>query len=241
MWVRATLPEDAYEKCNGRLFISITVFNEMGMPQNKIISEYTSNDDLYECCQASSTIPFVSERHGLRRFRGQLVADGSLTNDLPIFQDRKRRQLVFQLGALDYSLKHIITCSDDCIEVLVLRGALLMLQFLEGNNNTKVITWLDKNEVEFPDELLDRNAVTKVTRNDLVSGVYSSVVDNKYLFLVVCVVLRNIFGSNKYKLVPTELWMGKVAPAVFTGIKAAVVRSWETVWKVMANAYAPQK
>ena len=82
-----------------------------GIPQNKIISEFYSNDDLYECCKASATIPFITERYGLRRFRGELVADGSFTNDLPVFKDQKRRQLVFDLGELEYSVTRRMTAS----------------------------------------------------------------------------------------------------------------------------------
>ena len=54
----------------------------------------------------------------MRRFRGELVADGSITNDLPVFKDNKRRQLVFQLSEVDYSVSRSLTCTDDCIEVL---------------------------------------------------------------------------------------------------------------------------
>lgn len=59
------LPEDAYKRCCGRLFISISIVTLFGL-KNRIISEYTSNDDLFEACCASSTIPFITERHGLR-------------------------------------------------------------------------------------------------------------------------------------------------------------------------------
>ena len=99
------LPEDAYKKCCGRLYISISFFNSWGMIENGIISDFTSNDDLIEACCASSTIPFVTERYGLRRFRGRLVADGSFTNDLPVFKDNIRRQLVFRLNEVDYSYR----------------------------------------------------------------------------------------------------------------------------------------
>lgn len=37
---------------------------------------------------------------------------------------------------------------DECIEVLVLRGALLTAQFLQGAKPTGVITWLNKDEGE---------------------------------------------------------------------------------------------
>ena len=55
------LPEDAYLQCTGRLFISITVVSLTGF-KNRLVSEFTSNQDLFEACLASSTIPFVSQK-----------------------------------------------------------------------------------------------------------------------------------------------------------------------------------
>ena len=146
------------------------------MLENMIVSQFESNDDLYDggCCAvlccvwkgravsqclganhlslsisvclwsaaccASSTIPGISERvgglgsgrWGLRRYKGHLCMDGGVTNNCPVFRDHIRRQLVFRLGELDYSAYRSLSPTDDCIEVLVIRGAMLMAQFLEG-------------------------------------------------------------------------------------------------------------
>lgn len=59
--MKEMLPENAYELCNGRLHISITFLTGWGA-ENKMISEFTSNDDLFQACLASSTIPFITER-----------------------------------------------------------------------------------------------------------------------------------------------------------------------------------
>lgn len=59
--MKEMLPENAYQLCTGRLFVSITFLTGWGF-ENKIISEFTSNEDLFQACLASSTIPYVTER-----------------------------------------------------------------------------------------------------------------------------------------------------------------------------------
>jgi predicted acylesterase/phospholipase RssA len=88
------LPSDAYIKCSGKVFISITTVTVRGL-KNKIVSEFTSNEDLIAACMASSTIPFVSTKHLVTRFRGEVVLDGGCTNNLPVFTDAPpgRRQV----------------------------------------------------------------------------------------------------------------------------------------------------
>jgi hypothetical protein len=48
-------------------------------------------------------------------------------------------RLLKTLCELDYSVYRSMSHSDDCIEVLVIRGAMLMSQFLEGNQITTAI------------------------------------------------------------------------------------------------------
>jgi predicted acylesterase/phospholipase RssA len=100
MWplVSAQLAEDAYKGCCGRLYISITVVRSWGRLENLVVSEFLSNEDLFEACLASSTIPYITERGGYRLFRGMKVIDGGLTNNTPVFRDGIRRQLVFRLS-----------------------------------------------------------------------------------------------------------------------------------------------
>jgi predicted acylesterase/phospholipase RssA len=91
------IPENAYQLCTGRLFVSVTVITATGL-KNMIISEFHSNQEVLEACLASSTIPYITERNFCRYFRGQAVIDGGLTNNTPVFPDGVRRQLVFRLS-----------------------------------------------------------------------------------------------------------------------------------------------
>lgn len=148
-WLYSLMPVDAYKMCCGRLFISITVLTWSG-PENRIISEFYSNDDLFECCFASSTIPYMTERpsktnnlFGCRRFRGDVVVDGGLTNNCPVFPDGIRRQLVFRLYEVEYPFRLLVNARDTCIDALVIRGALLMARFLQGEP-TDSIAWLEQ-------------------------------------------------------------------------------------------------
>ena len=95
-WMDSILPDNAAEICSGRLFISITELTIWG-PRNKMISKFSSKHDLFEACLASSTVPFVTERYGIRKFRDMWVIDGGVTSNTPVFQDDIRRQLVFKV------------------------------------------------------------------------------------------------------------------------------------------------
>ena len=58
------LPKDAYKLCCGRLHVSVTCLDSWGRLQNMIVNDFTSNEDLFQACLASSAIPYVTERFG---------------------------------------------------------------------------------------------------------------------------------------------------------------------------------
>jgi hypothetical protein len=74
-----------------------------------MISEYTSNQDLYEACLASSAIPYLTFQGFVKKYRGMNVLDGGLTNNTPIFTELPRRTLVFRLTDLYYPVKLLTT------------------------------------------------------------------------------------------------------------------------------------
>lgn len=113
-WVNSCLPEDAYKICSGRLFISVTEVSWFGF-KNHMISEYSSNRDLFDACLASSTVPFLSLPHFCREFRGMWVIDGGVTNNTPVFLDHVRRQLVFRLSDVFYPTHLLINPNGECL------------------------------------------------------------------------------------------------------------------------------
>ena len=111
------IPENAYKVCTDRLFISITVLTRYG-PVNKIVSQFSSNDDLLQACMASSTLPYLTERGCCRTFRGEYVLDGGLTNNIPLFTDGVRRQLVFRLFDVEYPWRLLINAQGISMSVI---------------------------------------------------------------------------------------------------------------------------
>lgn len=100
-WAQEHLPPNAYEICSGRLFISITEVTWFGL-KNHIISEFTSNQDLFEACLASSAIPYLTFPGLIKKYRGMYVLDGGITNNTPVFPELPRRTLVFRLTDIFY-------------------------------------------------------------------------------------------------------------------------------------------
>ena len=91
-----------------------------------------SKEDVLMACLASSNIPFFTASGFGRTFRGMRVLDGGVTNNTPIFTDSTRRQIVFRLFQVAYPSSLALTTSDPCIEALILRGAMQMRLFIQG-------------------------------------------------------------------------------------------------------------
>jgi hypothetical protein len=106
-WIESHMPENAYEICSGRLFISITEVTWFGL-KNRIISQYSSNRDLFEACLASSTVPYISLPRAMMKYRDMWVIDGGVTDNTPVFTDLPRRTLVFRLSDVFYPFKLLI-------------------------------------------------------------------------------------------------------------------------------------
>ena len=66
------------------LLVTVTVLSRWGTPENLLVSEFSSNQDLFEACLASSSIPFLTEPGLGARFRGRRVFDGGITNNTAV-------------------------------------------------------------------------------------------------------------------------------------------------------------
>jgi len=150
--VKELMPHNAWEICTDRLFISVTEVTPWGL-RNRVISKYSSNDDIFQACCASSCIPYVTTPRlywnltcETENGRETLCClDGGITNNTPVFPDGTNRQLVFRLFEIEYPWRQTVNPIDTCIETLCLRGAILMSRFLQGEP-TDSIQWLDKKE-----------------------------------------------------------------------------------------------
>jgi hypothetical protein len=126
------LPPDAHLRCSGRVFISITEVRG-GLLHNTVVSEFHSREDVLAACIASSQLPFISTRGFGWRFRGSLVLDGGMTNNVPVFRGSPRPQLVVRLSRVPYPLSLALTPADPCIEALIVRGAVDAARLLSGS------------------------------------------------------------------------------------------------------------
>jgi len=203
-WVNSHLPENAWQICSGRLFISITEVTWYGGLHNHLISEFTSNFDLFEACLASSTVPFISLPTMFRKYRDMYVVDGGITNNVPVFTDYAHRQLVFRLGDVSYPWHSLVTPRDQVIEALVVRGAIQMSRFLQGEPSD-AFAWVYTAEDHLPTSSSTsskkRKSSTKLTNQSETSS------NNKYwsMMMVGLVTIAGYGLLQSYDHLPT-IW-----------------------------------
>lgn len=174
----------------------MTVLTPFGL-RNKIVSQFQSNDDLFQTCCASSTIPFVTEPNWCRWFRGKPCFDGGLTNNCPVFPDSPRRQLIFRLSQIEYPWTYVISPRDSCIDALVIRGGLQMVQFLSGQSVPSIM-WLEKkqsiNEIRRPGHL--RRSVIAPIAASGVALYHLSGLGLLYEYIEQFIAIRNLMSTD---------------------------------------------
>lgn len=140
------LPEDAHERCSGRLFICITTFhlvwNVIPCFRPMVVSSFQSKEDLVEACMASSNFPFFVSPNLFYRYRGMRCLDGCFTRNLNVFHDGARPQLLVRLIRIPYSWRSAFSPFQDLITPLIVRGALETERFLtEGGQTSGALEW----------------------------------------------------------------------------------------------------
>ena len=113
-------------------------------PKPLVVSHFESNEELFEACVASASLPMVTQKGVGSDFKGTRGFDGLFTDNVPVFTDGRRPQLIFDLGKVQYALSAIIRPNDPCIEALAVSGALQTARFLDGRRGdpkTGVCSW----------------------------------------------------------------------------------------------------
>jgi hypothetical protein len=78
LWLQQILPDDCHTTCSGKVHISVTTITLSFKPlHRKVVSLFTSKEDLINACLASSHIPFFLDGYFSRTFRGECCVDGS--------------------------------------------------------------------------------------------------------------------------------------------------------------------
>jgi hypothetical protein len=158
-WLSTVLPADAHKKCSGRLFVTISTLTRTG-PRPLIVSHFESNQELFEACATSSSIPMVTQKGFGSNFKNTRGFDGLFTHNVPVFNDGVRPQLIFDLGKVQYSLSALVRPSDPCIEALAVSGALQTRRFLDGrrggDEKTQVVSWKGWRGPTYPNHVRPR-------------------------------------------------------------------------------------
>ena len=151
-WLKTVLPPDAYKRCSGRLFITLTKMNNLKLVP-VVVSDFSSNEELFEACVASSCVPKVTQKGIGSFFKGEKCFDGLFSNNIPVFIDKVRPQLVFDLGKIPISLQTLVKPTDPCIEAMAVSGALQTARFLEGRRGDprmEPLSWIGWEGREYP-------------------------------------------------------------------------------------------
>eukprot|EP00475_Leptophrys_vorax_P027253 TRINITY_DN38857_c0_g1_i1.p1 TRINITY_DN38857_c0_g1~~TRINITY_DN38857_c0_g1_i1.p1 ORF type:complete len:653 (-),score=-19.68 TRINITY_DN38857_c0_g1_i1:435-2393(-) len=75
------LPEDAHERCCGRIRVAVT--QVFGTPRGVLVDQFDSRADLIDALITSSFVPGYLEPRPATRFRNRICVDGGLTHFMP--------------------------------------------------------------------------------------------------------------------------------------------------------------
>jgi len=132
------LPENAHKLCNGRIHIVVSKITLLGF-EKIIVTNFTSKQHLINVLSAAIFLPYVTSNN----ISGILIDnnryfDGWFNGNIPYINDNDIPQLVIETHNVDYNSKHTFSLTDNCPELLIIKGAIEMEQFI----NNKHISFL---------------------------------------------------------------------------------------------------
>ncbi len=154
------LPNNAHELCENKLNIVLSKITNYGF-ESETITTFMSRKYLIDVLSASIYLPLFTTTHitGIK-INNNYYFDGWFVKNVPIIYNNDLPQLVIRTYKIDYNPKHIFTLTDNCPELLIIKGALEMEQFICGVKILdKPFKWHLKNDI-IHENMLYANIIT---------------------------------------------------------------------------------
>lgn len=149
-YLKDTLDPNAYKKCNNKLYILYGVFKTSGL-EYKLKSTYTSNNDVFITCMASSSIPFITLNGSCLKVDNEYVIDGGLIKYIYSFGNKTEMNINFSCYPCPPS--QLIMPTNENIEEYIFEGVKEGIKFFESGKSSIVSMTEFKNEESFLERL----------------------------------------------------------------------------------------
>ena len=152
------LPENAHEMCNGKLHIMLSRMTIWGF-EKVIINYFKSRQHLLDVLSASIFLPgFTSQNVTGILIENERYFDGWFHSNIPINKNNDLPQLVIETHNVNYDSKHIFTMTDNCPELLIIKGAIEMEQFLNNKHISSLpLKWYKNNKNNKNNQIIINN------------------------------------------------------------------------------------
>lgn len=142
----AILPEDAYQRCSGRVHIVISRleyrFGFFPTLRPMVVSSFHDNHDLIEACMASCSVPYFVSSKLFYPYRGHRCMDGFFTKNVCHFLDHPRPQVVVRLHRIPYSWRSVLSPTENMALPLIVQGAMeTELFFHQPDTQVGALEW----------------------------------------------------------------------------------------------------
>jgi hypothetical protein len=144
------LPENAHILCSDKIYIVLSKLTCYGF-QKEIVTNFYSKQHLIDVLSASIFIPFITSTG----WQGILIGehyyfDGWFVGNIPVNINNDIPQLVIETHNVNYDSNHILTMTDVCPELLIIKGAIEMEHFLNNKHvDILPIKWYEKTNKKF--------------------------------------------------------------------------------------------
>jgi hypothetical protein len=184
-----SLPENAHEICQDRLFVAIT---EIFPFRRHIISRFYSRQDLIDCICAGCHIPYFTQAGPYALFRGMKCLDGILPYQ---FNDNLRPIFKINLINIEGTFNEMVNLSNPLIHHIPIKGFdEFLLWYLKGKRSN-IYQWINapQNHTSYYKEKTEENIyLYKIIQNFV----------KLFSLLKIIIYLREIF---KFSLTITNI------------------------------------